>query len=63
MGEVISLAKHQSPREPLRRLFKCVACDSYHFKLIEIDGDDHIACAHCEAWITEFELVKLREIE
>jgi transcription elongation factor Elf1 len=58
---VISLEAHKSAREPLRRIFRCIACDSYQFKLIEVDGEDHISCANCEAWINEFNLVRTRE--
>jgi transcription elongation factor Elf1 len=63
MSDVISLAAHRSAREPERRIFHCVACGSYAFKIIEIAGEDHIGCANCEAWISEFAITKTREIE
>ena len=64
---VVSLAAERSARRsrdggPPVWIFRCLACGCYSFKLIEIDGEDNIACANCEAWIVEFDLRKNREI-
>lgn len=61
MGDVITLSKRQSARDPERRIFSCISCGSASFKILEVDGDDHIACANCEDWIHDFELVRTRE--
>jgi hypothetical protein len=61
MGDIITLLPRRSQREPTRRIFSCIGCGGYSFKLLEIDGADHIACANCETWIREFELVRTRD--
>lgn len=58
MSDVVNLKAWKSEREPDRRVFSCVACGSFAFKVIEIDGEDHLGCANCEAWINEFDLVR-----
>jgi transcription elongation factor Elf1 len=63
MGEVITLTQIQSPRDPLRRIYRCIHCSSFNFKIIEIDGEDHLGCANCETWINEFQVTKNTEIE
>jgi len=60
---VISLAAVKSARQPKRRIFYCIACGSYAFKIIEADGEDSLACANCEAWIYEFNLVRTNPID
>lgn len=62
-SEVVSLEVVRSARRPERRIFRCIACGSYSFKIIEEDGEDSLACANCEAWIYEFDVVKNRPID
>jgi transcription elongation factor Elf1 len=61
---VVTLAAVKSQRQPERRIFRCIACGSFTFKVIEQDGDDLIlSCANCEGWITDFAITKTRPIE
>lgn len=65
--EVISLAAVKSARRSDEtnnvRIFRCIACDCYSFKVIEIRGESCLACANCETWIQEFDLVLTRAID
>jgi len=60
-GKIVSLEAWRSARDPERRIFRCTACGSSAFKVIEIDGEHHLGCANCEAWIDDFSLSRMRE--
>jgi transcription elongation factor Elf1 len=60
---VVSLEARRSGRYPNRRIFRCLACGSYTFKIVEEDGTDFISCANCEGWINEFDVAKNRPID
>jgi hypothetical protein len=60
-SQVISLAAVRSQRRPEVRIFCCVECRSYSFKIVELDGEDWLACANCENWIQEFKLIRTRD--
>jgi transcription elongation factor Elf1 len=59
VAEVISLGAKKSAREEERRIFYCLACGSYSFKVVESKGEDWLACANCECWIIEFSLTRI----
>jgi len=61
MADVISLQGRKSAREEQRRIYNCIACKSYSFKIIESKGEDWLACANCEEWIQEFKLTRTRD--
>ena len=61
MGDVIRLNVKQRP--PDRRIFMCAACESYMFKVVEVDGADLLSCGSCGAWIGEFALNRTRNLD
>ena len=67
MSEPVSLAAIRSQRRSDEtnhiHLFSCTACHCYSFKIIELAGTIQLACANCEAWIREFDLVPTRALD
>jgi len=65
--KVVSLAAVKSQRRSDEtnnvRLFRCIFCDCYSFKIIEFRGELSLACANCEEWIHEFDVIANRPVD